>query len=87
MRSYGEELIEKGRQEGMASGLARGLAQGVIRGRAEDILRILTARGVHVDEQARQRILNCTDVATLDRWFDKSLHATTVADVLDAPAH
>jgi hypothetical protein len=82
MRSYGEELMEKGRQEG----LARGLAQGVTRGRAEYILRILTARGVHLDEQARQRILTCTDVATLDRWFDKSLNATTLADVLDALA-
>ncbi|QSQ25868.1 Rpn family recombination-promoting nuclease/putative transposase [Pyxidicoccus parkwayensis] len=85
MRSYGEELIEKGRQEGLASGLERGLARGVIRGRAESILRLLTARGLPVDEQTRQRILNCTDVATLDRWFDKALHATTLTDVLDAP--
>jgi hypothetical protein len=23
----------------------------------------------------------CTDVATLDRWFDRSLNATTLADV------
>lgn len=82
MRSYGEELIEQGRQEG----LARGLARGVIRGRAEDILRILTARGMHLDEQARQRILTCTDVATLDRWFDKALNATSLADVLDPQA-
>jgi hypothetical protein len=41
---------------------------------------------VYVDEQARQRILNCTDIATLDRWFDQSLQATTLEDVLDAPA-
>lgn len=65
--------------------MARGIARGVSRGRAEYILRILTARGVRVDEQARQRILNCTDVATLDRWFDKSLNATSLADVLDSP--
>ena len=78
MRSYGEELIEQGRQEG--------LARGVIRGRAESILRILAARGMHLDEQARQRILTCTDVATLDRWFDKSLNATTISAVLDGLA-
>lgn len=71
MRSYGEELIEQGLQKGLA------------RGRAEYILRILTARGVQVDEASRQRILTCMDLSTLDRWFDKSLNATTLAAVLD----
>jgi hypothetical protein len=67
MQSYGEKLIK----------------QGLTRGRAEYILRMLTARGVQVDETARQRILTCTDLMTLDRWFDRSLNATTLADVLD----
>jgi predicted transposase YdaD len=71
MQSYGEKLIEQGRQ------------QGLTRGRAEYVLRILTARGVEVDDTARQRILTCTDVATLDRWFDRSLNANTLSDVLD----
>jgi len=79
MRSYGEELIERGLQQG----LAKGLQQGLTRGRAEDVLRILTARGVPVDEAARQRILSCTDLALLDRWFDRSLNATSLSDVLD----
>jgi predicted transposase YdaD len=79
MRSYGEQLIEQGLQQG----LARGREEGLQRGRAEDILRILAARGVRVDEEARQRVLSCTDVATLDRWFDRSLNATTLSDVLD----
>ncbi|MCY1082689.1 hypothetical protein [Archangium lansingense] len=67
MKSWGEELIE----------------QGLARGRAEDVLRILAARGVHVGDEARQRILTCMDVATLDRWFDRALKASTLADVLD----
>ncbi len=66
-RSYGEELIE----------------EGLRRGRAEYILRILSARGVQVDDSARQRILTCTDVATLDRWFDRALNATTLREVLE----
>ncbi|HYO52094.1 Rpn family recombination-promoting nuclease/putative transposase [Archangium sp.] len=82
MRSYGEELIERGRQQG----LAKGREEGLTRGRAEYILRILTARGVRVDEAARQRILTCTDLATLDRWFDRSLNATTLSEVLDGLA-
>jgi hypothetical protein len=47
------------------------------------ILRLLTARGVQVDEAARQRILSCTDLETLDRWFDRALNATALRDVLD----
>jgi hypothetical protein len=87
MRSYGEELIERGRQQGLAQGREQGreqgLAQGRLRGRAEAVLRILAARGVHVSEEAQQRILACTDVATLDYWFDRALNATTLSDVLE----
>ncbi len=75
MRSYGEELIEQGRQQGLARGLAKGRAEGVVR--------ILAARGVHVDDEARQRILTCTDLDTLDRWFEQALRATTLSDVLE----
>jgi predicted transposase YdaD len=74
-RSFGEELMEEG--------LQRGREEGLIRGRAEDILRILSSRRVQVDDSARQRILTCTDVATLDRWFDRALNATTLREVLE----
>jgi predicted transposase YdaD len=79
MGSWAEEMIERGVQKG----LALGRQEGRVEGRAEYILRMLTARGVHVDEAARQRILTCTDVATLDRWFDRALNATTLSDVLE----
>ncbi|MFY0575945.1 Rpn family recombination-promoting nuclease/putative transposase [Cystobacter fuscus] len=78
MGSWAEEMIERGVQ--------KGLHQGLTQGRAEYILRILTARGVQVSEAARQHILTCTDLATLDRWFDRSLNATTLSEVLDGLA-
>ncbi|WP_257459471.1 Rpn family recombination-promoting nuclease/putative transposase [Archangium lipolyticum] len=71
MRSYGEELIEQGRQRGR------------VEAQAQSIVRILAARGVHVDDEARQRILTCTDLDTLDRWFERALHASTLSDVLE----
>ncbi len=87
MGSWAEEMIERGVQKGLAQGREEGreegLQQGLLRGRAEGTLRILTARGVHVTDEARQRILTCTDPATLDRWFDRSLNATSLSDVLD----
>lgn len=86
MRSYGEELIEQGRQQGLAKGLEEGLAKGAMRGRAEFLVRLLAARDIPVDEKDRWRILTCTDMATLDRWFDNALKATSLSEVLDDPA-
>jgi hypothetical protein len=83
MGSWAEEMIERGRVRGREEGMA----QGLLRGRAEGILRILTVRGVHVDEAARQRILDCTEPETLDRWFDRALQATTLSELLDGEAH
>jgi hypothetical protein len=83
MGSWAEEMIERGLQKGLAQGLAQGREVGRAEGRAEDILRILTVRGVHVDEGTRQRILDCTELKTLDRWFDRALQATTLSEVLD----
>jgi hypothetical protein len=82
MRSYGEELMERGRQQG----LARGREEGRLRGRAEALLQLLTARDVHVDDAARQLILSCSDVATLDLWFDRAIHATSLSEVLAPPS-
>lgn len=79
MRSYGDELVELGEKRGELKGLARG--------RAEGVLRILTARGMPVDEAARQRILSCTDLTTLDVWFDRALNASRLSDVLGDGAH
>ncbi|WP_235217108.1 hypothetical protein [Archangium violaceum] len=67
MRSYGEQLVERGLK----------------RGRAQDVVRILIARGIQLDEQSRQRILMCRNLELLDQWFDRALNATRLGDVLD----
>jgi hypothetical protein len=78
MRSYGEQLVERGHRRGLKQGLALGLAQG--------LLRILATRGLPVDEPARQRILTCMDVAVLEKWLDRALTATTLSEVLEESA-
>jgi len=75
MRSYGERLVERAERWGMR--------RGRLRGRAEAVLQILVARGIHVGDEAQQRILTCTDLATLDRWLKQAMNATTLSDVLD----
>ncbi|WP_407742537.1 hypothetical protein [Hyalangium sp.] len=70
MMTVGEKLREQGRQ------------QGLVAGRAEGVLRILTVRGIAVDEETRKRILSCTDLPTLDQWFDRALTAARVSDLM-----
>jgi predicted transposase YdaD len=77
MWTVGQRLRAEGRKEGRVEGRAEG--------RADGVLRILAARGVRLDDESRQRILGCTDLATLDRWFDRALHAHSLSEVLDDP--
>lgn len=65
-----------------ARGETRGEARGEARGKADAMLRLLAARGVPVHDEARARILACSDIPTLDRWFGRAITATSVAVVL-----
>ncbi|MBZ4418663.1 hypothetical protein [Myxococcus sp. RHSTA-1-4] len=97
MKTYAEELIEQGVARGLEEGLAKGLAKGLEEGRAKgleeglkegltmSVLRALAVRGLRVDDEARQRILSCTDPDVLERWLVRALTAATVSDVLGAP--
>ena len=60
----------KGRAEGEAKGRAEGLA--------EAVLDVLEARGLPVSDEARARILACTDATQLAAWVRR---AVTVASV------
>jgi hypothetical protein len=70
----------EGEAKGKAEGKAEGEAEGEVRARAELTLRLLAKRGVLVTAPVREKILACTDLATLDRWFDRAL---TAADAVD----
>ncbi|MFD0363599.1 hypothetical protein ACFQZZ_19295 [Nocardia sp. GCM10030253] len=64
-----------------AEGIEKGRAEGIAEGRAEYILRNLYRRGIAVPEHARTRIQACTDQDQLDKWFDRSVTATAIADL------
>lgn len=70
MTTIAEDLIEQG--------WTKGLAQA----RAEDVLRILSKRGIPVDDGTGQRILGCTDLETLDQWFDRALTITRLSELM-----
>jgi hypothetical protein len=86
MRTMEEVLKERGRQLGLAEGEARGLAKGLAEGLAKAVLRLLEARGVHVDDSSRLRIQSCMDVDTLELWHERALRATRLSELWDGPA-
>ncbi|HZE42046.1 MAG TPA: hypothetical protein VE172_24890 [Stackebrandtia sp.] len=48
---------------------------------ARNVLRLLEQRGIQISEETRQRVLSCTDLETLDRWFDRAVAATSAEDL------
>jgi hypothetical protein len=78
---YFRNRIAQGVAEGVAEGVARGVAQGVAQGSARAVLAVLSARNVPLGEAQRARILECTDVALLERWVTRAATAAAADDV------
>lgn len=78
----------KGKAEGRAAGFNQGLVEGCVKGqaigKAESLLALLTGRGLRVSPALRKKILACTDLAQLDRWFQAALTAKSTTEVLGA---
>jgi predicted transposase/invertase (TIGR01784 family) len=65
------------RQEGLAEGHKSGLAAG----KRDALLRLLARRGVALSEEERGEVSRCSDLATLDQWFEKALTARAASEV------
>jgi flagellar biosynthesis/type III secretory pathway protein FliH len=71
----------KGKAEGEAKGKAEGEAKGKAEGEAHMILRVLSARGLQVPADIRERVLACADTSQLETWGDRAATAATIDDV------
>jgi hypothetical protein len=60
---------------------AKGRAEGEAKGRAEALLTLLEARGLRASDEARARILACSDGAQLDAWIRKAVSVATVDEL------
>ncbi len=58
-------------------------ARGEARGEARMVLQALTLRGLAVDDALRERVMACTDRATLEHWFARAMTAATLTEVFD----
>ncbi|MBI5478183.1 MAG: hypothetical protein HY906_04965, partial [Deltaproteobacteria bacterium] len=79
---FGKKWYAKGEAEGEAKGEAKGKLEGKLEGKVEAVLRVLVLRGFELTEAQQQRILGCRDLATLDRWLQRAVTATSVHDAL-----
>ncbi|MFJ9678221.1 hypothetical protein ACIRP2_09225 [Streptomyces sp. NPDC101194] len=77
---FRSETSQRLRSEARAMGRAEGRAMA----RAEDILRILSKRGIAVSEQVRERVVSCSDLDVLSEWLDRSLTAEVAEDLFAA---
>ncbi|MFZ5895293.1 MAG: Rpn family recombination-promoting nuclease/putative transposase [Myxococcota bacterium] len=88
--TFEEQILQRGRAQGVAEGRAQGVAegkaQGVVAGRAEGmaqaLLAVLSARGLTVGESERALICACDDIAQLERWLQRVTRVSSVAELL-----
>jgi len=74
---------QEGRAEGRGEGRVEGRAEGEVAGKRSTLLRLLARKGLAPSDEERAEIAACGDAATLDRWCEGVLVATTVRAVLD----
>lgn len=51
----------------------------------ENVLAVLAARGLPGVDDARARVMNCDDLALLQRWLVRALSATAAGDIFSEP--
>lgn len=77
-----EKFFSEAQRRNFERGRAEGKAEGKAEGVAASLLKILMRRGLTVTAEQRRRIIECTDVSTLDRWMDASLSVASVEELL-----
>ncbi|MGW1051148.1 hypothetical protein, partial [Streptomyces sp. NPDC002521] len=79
-----EQVRAEGRDQGLEEGLEQGLEQGRAEAKAEMVLQILEWRRIPVLDADRKRVAACRDLAQLEAWAQRAVHATSAAELFDA---
>ncbi|MPZ25398.1 MAG: hypothetical protein GEV12_02845 [Micromonosporaceae bacterium] len=82
-RHYLERLMATETYEYKSDYARRYFSQGEARGEAKALLTLLAARDIPVNDDARTRITECTDLDQLDTWVRHAATATTINDLFD----
>jgi predicted transposase YdaD len=74
--------LEAGRVAGLVAGRDEGLKAGALREARKGLRRVLVWKQLTLTAEQEALIDGCEDLATLERWLDQALPATTVTDAL-----
>ena len=80
-----DALLARGNSR-LAAMVAAAAQQGEARGQANALLAVRAARGVDIDETARQRIMTCGDSALLSARIARAVTMTSIDEILVDPA-
>ena len=72
------EGLDEGRKEGRENAINEGIARA--------LLNVLRVRGISVPEATRQRVVSEKDTARLERWHERAIVASSLADVFEEPS-
>ena len=78
------QMAEQDARGALVVAHGEGKLEGKLEGKREALVRLFARAEVALTEDDRVRILECTDAATLDRWFDRVFGAKSAAEVLAA---
>jgi hypothetical protein len=74
--------LDEGKRLGLDEGEKRGLDKGKVEEARKAVLRVLSRRGLALTEEQRAQIEACSDLATLERWHDQAITATSADEAL-----
>ncbi len=77
MLPQAQKFFSETQRQSFANGEARGEAKG----KAQSILRVLERRSIAISLDQRERVLACSDIATLDRWLDAAVTAPSTEEL------
>jgi hypothetical protein len=81
-----QKIIDVGKAEGEREGKREGKREGRTEGKTEGLatatLKLLELRGIDVPASVRAEVMACTDLATLDHWFERAARLKSAAAVV-----
>lgn len=76
-----EEIVKVENYTWRSEFAQRHIAEGEARGEAKMLLLVLAGRDIDVSDEARDRIISCTDTELLELWAQRALTADSIEQV------
>jgi hypothetical protein len=64
--------------------LQQGREQGAVKSKVEDLIKVITARGLDLTKAQFKLVTSCADLSQLAAWFDQALDAKTTDEIFGA---